>query len=96
LAPLTIQEYQRQLVAFARWMETMLDVPVLPEASTSYRVEQYVATLELQVRGKARKPATLNKAVAALSALGAWLVETGACVPWQSSRGHPKRSPSPS
>jgi site-specific recombinase XerD len=79
LAPATIQEYQRQVVAFARWMETMLDVSFLPESITAYRMEQYVATLEAQVRNKARKSATLNKAVAALSSLGAWLVEEGAC-----------------
>ena len=80
LAPTTIQEYQRQVVAFARWMETTLDVSFLPESITSYRVEQYVVTLEVQVRDKARKPATVNKAVAALSSLGAWLVVTGSCV----------------
>src|SRR6266487_1567832 len=37
------------------------------------------ATLESQVRSKARKPTTVNKAAAALSSLGAWLVEEGAC-----------------
>jgi site-specific recombinase XerD len=79
LAPATIQEYQWQLVAFARWMETMLDVSFAPESITAYRMEQYVATLEAQVRSKARKSATLNKAVAALSSLGAWLVAEGAC-----------------
>jgi len=79
LAPATIQEYQRQVVAFARWMETILDVSFAPESITFYRMEQYVATLKSQVGGKARKPATVNNAVAALSSLGAWLVATGTC-----------------
>ena len=79
LAPTTVVEYKRQLVAFARWMETTLTVSFAPESITSYRIEQYVATLELQVRGRTRKPATVNKAVAALSSLGAWLVEMGIC-----------------
>ena len=79
LAPATIGEYKRQLVAFARWMETTLAVSFAPESITSYRVEQYVATLEVQITRKVRKPATLNKAVAALASLGAWLVETGVC-----------------
>ena len=57
----------------------MLDVSFSPESITSYRMEQYVATLGSQVRGKARKSATVNKAVAALSSLGAWLVAAGAC-----------------
>ena len=73
-----MQEYQGQLVAFARWMETMLDASFSPESITAYRMEQYVATLESQVRGTVRKPATVNKAVAALSSLGAWLVAAGA------------------
>src|SRR5687767_5847793 len=79
LAPATMQEYQRQLAAFARWMEMTLDVPFSPESITSYRMEQYVATLEAQIQRKVRKPATLNKAVATLSSLGAWLVAAGAC-----------------
>lgn len=79
LAPTTIVEYKRQVVAFAWWMETTLGVACVPEAITAYRVEQYVATLERQVTQKTRKPATVNKAVAALAALGAWLVESGSC-----------------
>jgi site-specific recombinase XerD len=79
LAPTTIEEYKRQVVAFARWMETTLDVPFTPECITPYRMDQYAATLEVQVQRKARKPATLNKAVAALASLGAWLVATGVC-----------------
>lgn len=79
LAQATIGEYKRQVVAFARWMETTLAVSFAPESITSYRVEQYVATLEVQITRKVRKPATLNKAVAALASLGAWLVETGVC-----------------
>jgi site-specific recombinase XerD len=79
LAPATIGEYKRQLVAFARWMETTLAVAFAPESITSYRVEQYVATLEVQITRKVRKSATLNKAVAALASLGAWLVEEGVC-----------------
>jgi len=79
LAPATVQEYQRQVVAFARWMETTLAVSFAPESVTSYRMDQYVATLEAQVTRKVRKPATHNKAVAALASLGAWLVASGAC-----------------
>jgi site-specific recombinase XerD len=79
LAPTTIEEYKRQVVAFARWMETTLDVPFSPECITSYRMDQYAATLEAHVQRKIRKPATLNKAVAALASLGAWLVATGIC-----------------
>ena len=40
LAPATIGEYKRQLVTFARWMETTLAVSFAPESITSYRVEQ--------------------------------------------------------
>jgi integrase/recombinase XerC len=79
LAPATIAEYKRQVVAFAQWMDAMLGVSFHPEYITAYRIEQFVATLELQVHRKTRKPATVNKAVAALSSLGAWLVETGVC-----------------
>jgi len=79
LASTTRQEYQRQVVAFAQWMETTLDVSFSAESPTSYRMEQYVATLESLVLRKMRKPATVNKAVAALSSLGTWLVTTGAC-----------------
>src|SRR5690242_20502610 len=79
LAPATIAEYKRQVVAFAHWMDAMLGVSFQPEYITAYRIEQYVATLELQVHRKTRKPATVNKAVAALSSLGAWLVEIGIC-----------------
>jgi site-specific recombinase XerC len=77
--PATIGEYKRQVVAFAWWMETTLAVSFASESITSYRVEQYVATLEVQITRKVRKPATLNKAVAVLASLGAWLVETGVC-----------------
>ena len=79
LAPATIEEYTRQVVAFAQWMETTLDVSFAPESTTSYRIDQYVATLELQVSRKLRKPATFNKAIAALASFGAWLVEIGVC-----------------
>jgi hypothetical protein len=34
------------VVAFARWMETTLDVPFSPEFITSYPVEQYMVTIE--------------------------------------------------
>jgi hypothetical protein len=63
LAPTTIEEYKRQVVVFARWMETMLHVAFSPESITSYPMEQYVATLEWQVICKARGPTTGNKAV---------------------------------
>ena len=79
LASTTIVEYKRQVVAFAQWMDATLGVSFAPETITSYRIEQYVATLELLVTRKARKPATVNKAVAALSSLGAWFVDTGVC-----------------
>src|SRR5437867_3367207 len=49
LAPATIGEYKRQVVAFARWMETTLAVSFTPESITLYRGEQYVATLEVRI-----------------------------------------------
>src|SRR6266545_2085475 len=61
LAPAIIQEYQWQLVAFARWMETMLNVSFAPESITAYRMEQYVTTLEAQVRSKAANPQRSTK-----------------------------------
>lgn len=64
LAPATVVGYKRQVVAFAGWA-----VSFAPESITSYRIEQNVATLELQVTRKIRKPATFNKAVAALSSI---------------------------
>ncbi len=79
LAVATIQDYQRQVRAFARWMETTLEVAFTAESITPYRLEQYVASLEGQVFRKCRKPATVNKAVAALTLLGAWLVTTETC-----------------
>src|SRR5262249_51896862 len=101
LAPATIQEYQPQVVAFARWMETMLEVPFAPESITAYRMEQYLATLEAQLRSKARKSATVNKAVAACphSAPGWWQkapVPTrppSASAPWASRLGRPSAVP---
>jgi hypothetical protein len=41
-----LEEYKRQVVAFARWMETTLDVPFSPEFITSYPAEQYMVTIE--------------------------------------------------
>jgi hypothetical protein len=41
LAPATIGEYKRQVVAFAHWMDAMLGVSFHPEYITAYRIEQY-------------------------------------------------------
>ena len=54
LARTTIGEYKRQVVAFARWMDNDPCSIVRPESITSYCVEQYYATLELQVIRKTR------------------------------------------
>ena len=74
LAPATIRDYQRQLERFVDWLATTLGHNATPEQTTSYRMERYLSELEGQVRQHQRKPASYNKAVAALTSFGSWLV----------------------
>lgn len=69
----TMREYQRQVEAFARWLDTALGIPCTPQTVTSYRMEAYLAYLQHDLK---RAPATQMKAIAALKALSRWLVET--------------------
>lgn len=69
----TMRAYQRQVEAFAQWLETSLELPCTPETVTPYRMEAYLAYLQHDLK---RSPATQMKAVAALKALSRWLVET--------------------
>lgn len=73
LAPATIREYERQLVAFAHWLTANLGVPLTPAAISPHRMTSYLQHLQLTLR---RASATQMKAVAALKAFGTWLVET--------------------
>jgi integrase/recombinase XerD len=74
LSPTTIRDYQRQLERFVTWLATTLGQSAAPEQMTLYRMERYLSELEGQVRRHQRKPASYNKAVAALLSFGAWLV----------------------
>jgi integrase/recombinase XerD len=74
LARATIHDYQRQVERFVTWLATTLGHSATPEQMTSYRMERFLSELEGQVRRHQRKPASYNKAVAALTSFGAWLV----------------------
>jgi len=76
LSQTTIRDYQRQLERFVAWLTTTLGHSATPEQMTSYRMERYLSELEAQVRQHQRRPASYNKAVAALTSLGTWLVTT--------------------
>ena len=77
LTPATIMEYRRHLLAFGNWLEGMVGIPFLADQITPYRMERYLAEIEVQIRQKQRAPATYNKAVAVLTSFGAWLVTAG-------------------
>jgi site-specific recombinase XerD len=80
LAPASILEYRRQVAGFAAWLGTTLAVDLTAAAITPYRVTQYLRQLEGQVQRHERQPATYNKAVAAVTSFGTWLVVTGQAV----------------
>ncbi len=73
LAPSTIRDYTRQISAFAQWVTDTLEVAWQPEAVSAQRIASYLEHLQVTL---GRAPATQMKAVAALKAFGAWLVET--------------------
>ena len=73
-AALTVQGYLSDLVCFVRWFEQTngesLSLPaVTPTDVREYR--QYLVTVQ------GRKPATVNRHLAAISALMAWAKHTG-------------------
>jgi site-specific recombinase XerD len=80
LVPATIAEYRRQVMFFAEWLEKTLEVGFTADSLTAYRVNQYFQHLESQVHRQQRQPATYNKAVAALTSFGTWLVVSGLVV----------------
>lgn len=73
LAATTIQDYERQVAAFAQWLTDTLGVPWTAEAVSAQRMASYLQYLQLICK---RAPASQIKAVAALKAFGTWLVET--------------------
>ena len=69
----TMRAYQRQVEAFAQWLETSLGILCTPETVTPYRMEAYLAYLQQDLK---RAPATQMKAIAALKAFSQWLLVT--------------------
>jgi integrase/recombinase XerD len=65
----TLRAYTRDLRLFAEWFQITNGKPLTPEAITPIDVRQYRAHL-LTVQG--RKPATVNRKLASLSAFCAW------------------------
>jgi site-specific recombinase XerD len=74
LSPTTIQEYERQVAAFATWLTIALEVPWAATSISARRMASYLQYLQTVVQ---RAPATQLKAVTALRMFGTWLVETG-------------------
>ena len=74
LTPITIREYERQLIAFVRWFTEDLGIVWTPPLSSAHRMSMYLQYMQLTLR---RAPATQMKAIAALRVFGTWLVETG-------------------
>lgn len=74
LTPSTIKSYHRQILSFARWLESELQMECTLETLTPLRMEAYLEDLQQTYD---RKPATINLAVVAFQSLGSWLVETG-------------------
>jgi site-specific recombinase XerD len=70
----TIDAYQRHIVAFANWLSETLEVELLPESATAYRMEAYLDFLREELH---RKPSTQAQAIAALTSFGEWLCITG-------------------
>jgi len=73
-AATTIREYERQLRAFARWLNDSLGVPWGIEAISAHRMAAYIEYLQETLH---RAPATQLKAVTMLKIFGTWLVATG-------------------
>jgi site-specific recombinase XerD len=68
-APLTIRNYQSDLAGFARWFEASVGTPFAAREVTPTDVRDYRASL---VAVERRKPATVNRRLAALRKFFAW------------------------
>src|ERR1043165_9225028 len=71
---LTLRHYRFDLVHFARWFASSLGEPFSPAAMTPTDVRDYRSYL---LNLQRRKPATIQRHLAALRKFGAWAVAQG-------------------
>ncbi len=89
----TIAAYQSDVVAFLAWLEAQLGKAVAPVEVTTFDVQKYRDALE----DADRKPAGVNRRLAALRAFFAWAIAAGhaSANPVQSVRGVKQDARSP-
>jgi site-specific recombinase XerD len=69
-----VSAYLRHLQSFAGWFADALGMEFGAKVVTAYRMESYLEYLRTELQ---RKPSTQAQAIAALTAFGNWLVQTG-------------------
>ena len=72
-SPHTIAAYRNDVAAFFAWLETQLGKPVTPLEVTTFDIQKYRDTLE----DAGRRPAGVNRRLAALRVFFAWAIEAG-------------------
>ena len=72
-SPHTIAAYRNDVAAFFAWLETQLGKSVTPVAVTTFDIQKYRDALE----DAGRKPAGVNRRLAALRVFFAWAIEAG-------------------
>lgn len=92
-SPHTVAAYCRDVTAFFDWLRERLEREVLPVHATSFDLRKYRDHLE----ALGRKPAGVNRRLAALRAFFNWAVETGqaASNPAESVKGIRHDRPAP-
>ena len=72
-SPHTIAAYRNDVAAFFAWLETQLGKSATPVAVTTFDIQKYRDALE----DARRKPAGVNRHLAALRVFFAWAIEAG-------------------